>query len=238
MFDVFRLYPWSVTFFLAFVDNTRSEPSPRSVVSNFAFRISDLRFRGATVQTAGSVINTILKHDKKQNTYKIALFRAINDVIYSYPNLYDPDRRLAIPLRSLGAYWIAYYWPFCFPHNPIIQGNRHHRYGKLSQDMAFRKKLTALVEEWDAYVTGKTKPSDGYCLMNELRTTGPGRDLPETLYDRYDSALTKVKQSIKQPIRYSGSGEWDLFANPCLSVNWKRSAPSPSRRPNTAKLAS
>ncbi len=166
------------------------------------------------MQTAGSVISTILKHDKKQNTYKIALFRAINDVIYSYPNLYDPDRRLAIPLRSLGAYWIAYYWPFCLPHNPIIQGNRHHRYGKLSQDMAFRKKLTALVEEWDGYVTGKTKPSDGYFLMNELRTTGPGRDLPDKLYDRYDRALTKVKQSIKQPIRYSGSGEWDLFDKP------------------------
>ncbi len=34
-----------------------------------------------------SVISTILKHDAKVTSYKIALLRAINDVVLSFPDL-------------------------------------------------------------------------------------------------------------------------------------------------------
>ncbi len=39
---------------------------------------------------SGQILSTILKHDKKQNSYKIALLRAINDVVLNFPDL-DSD---------------------------------------------------------------------------------------------------------------------------------------------------
>jgi hypothetical protein len=59
-----------------------------------------------------SVISTILKHDSKQTSYKIALLRAINDVVLSFPDLGRQPQDIAIPLRTLAEFWIAYYWPF------------------------------------------------------------------------------------------------------------------------------
>ena len=62
---------------------------------------------------AGWVISTILKHDDKVTSYKIALLQAINDVaVKSYPDLATFKKDVAIPLRTLARFWLAYYWPF------------------------------------------------------------------------------------------------------------------------------
>jgi hypothetical protein len=42
---------------------------------------------------------TILKHDTKTTSYKIALLRAINDVVLLYPNISGQD--VAVPLTRL-----------------------------------------------------------------------------------------------------------------------------------------
>ena len=68
-------------------------------------------------------ISTILKHESKQNTYKIALVRAINDVALEFPHIGDGARPIAIPLRLLAQFWIAYYWVFADPNFPIRQGH-------------------------------------------------------------------------------------------------------------------
>ncbi len=44
---------------------------------------------------AARVIGSILRHDKKVNSYKIALVRAVNDVVLSYPDLVDAERDVA-----------------------------------------------------------------------------------------------------------------------------------------------
>lgn len=51
--------------------------------------------------TPDKLINSILKHDSKQNSYKIALLRAINDVIPAYPDMLTRGQAVAIPLRVL-----------------------------------------------------------------------------------------------------------------------------------------
>jgi hypothetical protein len=38
---------------------------------------------------AARVVGSILKHDKKVSSYKLALIRSINDVVLSYPDLAD-----------------------------------------------------------------------------------------------------------------------------------------------------
>src|SRR3954470_4953636 len=98
----------------------------------------------------GAVISTILKHDAKVTSYKIALLRAINDVVLSFPALETYDQPIAIPLCTLAAFWIAYYWPFVDPASPIMQGPRSQRGDSVSSDMAFRSDLTALRAEWEA----------------------------------------------------------------------------------------
>lgn len=71
-----------------------------------------------------NVISTILKHDNKQTSYKIALLRAINDIALSFPDLRSFDQDVAVPLKLLAQFWVAYYWPFVKPNQPILQGVR------------------------------------------------------------------------------------------------------------------
>ncbi len=97
---------------------------------------------------AARVIGSILKHDKKVNSYKIALVRAVNDVVLSYPDLEDANPDVAVPLRRLAQQWLAYYWPFMDPGCPVLQGARVKRRGVLSNDVSFRPALTRLRNVW------------------------------------------------------------------------------------------
>ena len=93
---------------------------------------------------AGSEISTILRHDSKQTSYKIALLRSINDVVLNYPDLDASGRDVAVPLLTLAERWISYYWPFVEPGAPIFQGPRAVLDGELRNDMAFRPSLAHL----------------------------------------------------------------------------------------------
>jgi hypothetical protein len=58
---------------------------------------------------ADRLVGAILRHDRKQNSYKLALIRALNDAALAYPELVLHGRDVAVPLRILAASWIAYY---------------------------------------------------------------------------------------------------------------------------------
>ena len=45
----------------------------------------------------GSTISAILRHDSKVTSYKIALLRAINDVVLAFPDLASTEQAVAIP---------------------------------------------------------------------------------------------------------------------------------------------
>src|ERR671933_2714127 len=89
---------------------------------------------------ASRVIGTILKHDRKVTSYKLALVRAINDVVLSFPDAGTHAHAIAIPLRILAEYWVAYYWPFVGPRVPISQGPHALRGSALASDMAFGRR--------------------------------------------------------------------------------------------------
>jgi len=55
------------------------------------------------------VISTILKHNSKITSYKIALLRAINDVVLTYLDLRTYRPPIALPLKPLAKFWVAYY---------------------------------------------------------------------------------------------------------------------------------
>jgi hypothetical protein len=50
---------------------------------------------------SGNVISTILRHDRKVTSYKIALLRAINDVALSFAGLGTSGRAVLVPLRIM-----------------------------------------------------------------------------------------------------------------------------------------
>jgi len=75
---------------------------------------------------------------------------------------------VAVPLPVLGAWWVAYYWPFVAPSGPIWQGPRARQGTGVRDDLAFRPVLTALRTVWEADF-GAARPADGFLLIQDLR---------------------------------------------------------------------
>jgi hypothetical protein len=164
--------------------------------------------------TSEKVISTILKHDAKITSYKIALLRAINDVVLTYPDMRNHNLSVAIPLRHLASYWMAYYWPFVSADSPILQGQRARLGNELRNDMAFRPNLTRLRIAWDQLIGGRSRPSDGFFLISEMRVRRRRAILPEDFVYQYEEALKVIARTLEMPIRYAGPGEWTVFERP------------------------
>jgi hypothetical protein len=160
------------------------------------------------------VISTILKHDTKVTSYKIALLRAINDVVLTFPDLRTYQSDVAVPLKLLAQFWTAYYWPFVDPDMPIQQGQQSIREGQSRNDMAFRPALTELRRQWEQGIGGLKNPADGFFLINELRSPRKRQNYPQTLIDDYEGAIATTAKTIEMPIRYAGPGEWSVFEKP------------------------
>jgi len=54
----------------------------------------------AIENSASRVIGTILKHDRRVTSYKLALVRALNDVVLSFPDVDADGQYIAVPYGS------------------------------------------------------------------------------------------------------------------------------------------
>lgn len=157
----------------------------------------------------GHTLGAILRHDRKNTSYKIALLRAINDVVLAYPDLGRQGQEVAVPLRRLAEQWVAYYWPFVNSQTPILQGATSHK-----EDMAFRQSLTQLRQLWEQEQGGWSHPQEGFFVINEFRRPRKQARYSQSLLTAYETAVRKIKQTIRQPIQYAGVGEWSVFDRP------------------------
>jgi hypothetical protein len=159
---------------------------------------------------AGTLIATILRHDRKTASYKIALIRSLNDLALGFAHLSDKGISLVVPLRSLAVFWVAYYWPFVSAVNPIEQGihppNR--------QDISFRPALTQLRQSWEQLIGGSSLPADGFCLVGEFQSIHRRSNYPVELIRAYDIAIRDIAKAIQQPVKYAGPGEYSVFNPP------------------------
>lgn len=162
------------------------------------------------------LISTILQHDRKQTSYKLALLRVINDVALAYPLTPPPRMGVAVPLRVLAEWWLAYYFPFCDPVRPIMQGTRTARDGQVREDISFRPALTALRVQWEQASGVRAQPADGYFLTGELRQPHRLRLYPSEVQTAYAATLKALSIAIEQPIEYAGpkGGKWAVFERP------------------------
>jgi hypothetical protein len=173
-------------------------------------------------RASGMVISTILKHDAKITSYKIALLRAINDVVLSFPDLRSYRQDVAIPLRLLAEFWVAYYWGFAQMDRPIWQGQRAisssettpSTGAKRKNDMTFRPALTRFRALWEQSFSGLARPSDGFFAINELRVPRKRNTYLPVLLDAYQQVLRDISKTLEMPIRYAGPGNWTVFEKP------------------------
>lgn len=168
--------------------------------------------------SANALIGTILRHDSKVTSYKIALLRAINDVVLAYPDVspvQNPnEQRVAIPLRLLAEFWVAYYWPFMDAQSPIFQGPLSRRSGGVANDMAFRPDLTRLRQAWEQVSGSPSRPADGFFLVNDLRVPRRRKNYTPEFLKLYEQTLASIARTILMPIRYAGPEQWTVFPRP------------------------
>ncbi|GAB2466607.1 hypothetical protein GCM10011375_32640 [Hymenobacter qilianensis] len=178
------------------------------------------------------VIATILKHDSKTTSYKLALLRALNDVVLLHPELGHQARDVAVPLRHLAELWVGYYWPFTDPAAPIYQGARAVREGVVRNDMSFRLALTRLQQVWQSEGQVGFLPSDGFFLISEMRTPRRRALYSSALLKAYVDAISTVKLAISMPVKHAGVGHWTVFAKPARLLDLLPSIyPLPGTRP-------
>jgi hypothetical protein len=185
-----------------------------------------------TTIPSDKVISTILKHDSKVTSYKIALLRSINDVVLAFPDIQSQERDVAVPLRMLAEFWIAYYWPFADELKPILQGQQARRDGQSRNDIAFRPALTFLRREWEHLLQFPSLPSDGFFLISEFKTPRRRATYPASLQKAYDATVVGISRALIQPLRYAGPGQWMVFDKPQTLKDFGASAvPLPGTGP-------
>jgi len=167
-----------------------------------------------SLDPAGIVIATILRHDSKTTSYKLALIRSINAVAISYPEIGRTGGRVAIPLRILAQKWLAYYWPFVDTTSPILQGRPATTSSGNKQDIVFREALTELRRVWQLYLGGNTKPSDGFIISSELSRPSRASKYAPQIIQQFDRTIALIAKAIEQPIRYAGTGVDSVFEQP------------------------
>ena len=162
----------------------------------------------------GHQISTILRHDRKTTTYKLALVRALNDVVTGYPDATEVGADVAVPLRALAERWVAYFWPFCDPVAPVLQGRPSVRDGAVRADVGFRPALERLRAAWESG-GAPVRPSDGFFLTDALRIPRRRSTFPPSLLDAFAAAQRAVLVALEDPIQYAGpGGAYSLFTRP------------------------
>ena len=138
-------------------------------------------------------IESVIRKDSKNTTYKLALLRSLASLASSgFNNVrWTLDGKVQIPLTVVAEKWIEYYWPLvhysvqtCF----IKQGTNR------PADMAFRKHLEILINSLQKHETTS--------VFFNLLKSGKLDDEKSRLYNQ----LLKIIQDtiIKGPVFYSG----------------------------------
>lgn len=139
------------------------------------------------------VVESILWDDRKVNTYKFALLRAIAHLATHRPNIarWEGDARVSIPVGPIADLWIRYYWPFMAAGSKAAMTQGH---GGAKADVAFRGSLTNLVALWDG--------SGGHAAFEIALRKG---ELSEPALKLLKAVRQKIGTAIRQPVRYAGN---------------------------------
>ncbi len=138
-------------------------------------------------------VQSVLAQDKKDATYKFALMRALCNISRTQSNLvlWGPGE-VYVPLWSVAALWLEYYWPFLT--SPAFVAQKRGEGPASQKRVAFRGVVDDLAAEYGA---------GGLGLLQRRLMEEPG-----ALY----KPLRKIADTIRDgPVVYSGSGSSPVF---------------------------
>jgi hypothetical protein len=154
-------------------------------------------------------LESVLRHDRKVNTYKFALLRALAYLATHRYNIarWRQDGEVTVPLDAIARKWLEYYWPIVAEEHGsarIVQGQLSVREGVHRQDMSFRRDLRELAENW--------RQAGG--LSGFLQAWESGA-LSQGQKKLVASALANIRNAVTQPVRHAGNARTtrELFAN-------------------------
>ena len=106
-----------------------------------------LELRNAGAQRPIDQIETILNRDRKEATYKLALFRALAEIATqeSRRAVWLPNGEVGIPIARVAELWLQYFWPIFASDAVIPQSQAEGAGGK---PVKFRAALTALISSF------------------------------------------------------------------------------------------
>jgi SAM-dependent methyltransferase len=95
-------------------------------------------------------VESILNRDKKDATYKLALFRSLADIAQTQYNLasYDLPGRVSVPIRALADRWLVYYWPLVA--SPAFIAQKQGESPGSAKPIAIRAPLQRLIAAFGA----------------------------------------------------------------------------------------
>ena len=147
------------------------------------------------------LVESILNCDKKDATYKLALFRALAEIAQTQNHLaaYTPNGKVKIPVQSIADKWILYYWPLFESEVFICQRTAEAR--GAANGVAIRRPLEALIECF--------RTSGGMSGFHAALSSGKLTNDAERLWRL---ARAKFQQTIwTMPVRHAGGGDFDVF---------------------------
>lgn len=147
------------------------------------------------------LVERILNRDKKDATYKLALFRALSEIAQTQSHLaaHTPEGKVKVPLATIAEKWILYYWPI-FESELFIPQRTNERSGQ-GQGIAIRKPLDALI--------GHFANSGG---LSGFYTDWKGGRLAGDAARLFNRALSQFQSTIhKMPAKHAGGGHYEVF---------------------------
>jgi SAM-dependent methyltransferase/SOS-response transcriptional repressor LexA len=147
------------------------------------------------------LVESILSRDKKDATYKLALFRALAEIAQTQHHLaaFTHDGKVKIPVKAIADKWLLYYWPI-FESEIFICQRTGEKQGA-ANGVAIRRPLLALIDCF--------RSSGGMSGFHAGLNSGK---LSQEAAKLWKKALSKFQRTIHtNPVRYAGGGNYSVF---------------------------
>jgi SAM-dependent methyltransferase/SOS-response transcriptional repressor LexA len=147
------------------------------------------------------LVESVLNRDKKDATYKLALFRALAEIAQTQSHLaaYTPEGKIKLPIQAIAEKWILYYWPI-FESELFIPQRTNERAGQ-GNGVAIRKPLAELI--------GQFQGAGG---LTGFYTDWKGGRLSGAADRVFKKTLRQLQSTIHtMPAKHAGGGHYDVF---------------------------
>jgi SOS-response transcriptional repressor LexA/SAM-dependent methyltransferase len=147
------------------------------------------------------LVESILSRDKKDATYKLALFRALAEIAQTQHQLaaFTKDGKVKIPIHAIADKWLLYYWPI-FESKQFISQRTGEKRG-LANGVAIRRPLLALID----YFRSSGGMSGFYSNLNSGRLSLEATKLWKEARSKFQSVIHLM------PVKHAGGGHFSVF---------------------------